>query len=339
MMTRRITYLMLTCLLISGVANAEGIRFAVLGDCRGGKPGQAVNNAIFSKIVQDIVAATPPVQFVIVTGDLVKGSKTDSVTAGYFQEWRQLAQPWYDANYMGSKVYVVPGNHDEVNSSSYLKVWQNAFLELPDNGPNDDKKMTYSFDAGPCHFAIVNTSIPNLLRAHTVDLDWLSNDLANSDKPIKLVIGHEPAYPYQSHIGSSLDAKPAKRDQFWKLLVENNVQAYFCGHIHSYDHAIKDNVHQIITGGGGAPGSPYHYLIVDADDEVGVTVSVYYEEGNTLHEQYKLSDTQEVRVIQETSASDSSLSLNSLSCPLGVVMVLVGMFFSIGIVRKFCAIH
>ncbi len=40
---------------------------------------------------------------------------------------------------------------------------------------------------------------------------------------------------------------------FWKLLVDYNVPAYFCGHEHLYSRQSVDGVFQIITGSAGAP--------------------------------------------------------------------------------------
>jgi hypothetical protein len=168
---------------------------------------------------------------------------------------------------------------------------------------------------------VVNTSKPG--RGHQVDLEWLADDLANTAQPIKLVIGHEPAYPMGMHAKGSLDALPELRDQFWQILVQYGVKAYFCGHEHTYDHWIKDNVHQIITGGGGGLGLPYHYLIVEADEN-DVTVSLYAESDNRRRDQYKLSDTQSVNS-NDRSAGPDALWIPKLAfCNLGFLLVALG---------------
>ena len=63
---------------------------------------------------------------------------------------------------------------------------------------------------------------------------WLTNDLAANTKPYVFVFGHEPAFPYNRHIGDSLDAHPANRDAFWQVLEDEDVQAFFVGHTHYY---------------------------------------------------------------------------------------------------------
>lgn len=291
----------MACAMVLGVslAQAETLRFAVMGDSRGSH-GVAVNEEVLGRIVESVLAADPPVELVIFSGDLILGGDWEMTIPEQLQLWRRMVQPWYDA---GIAVYPVPGNHDLETPLTYALFWQGTFPELPDNGPPGDEKMTFSFDAGPCHFAAVNTDRP--LNPHWVDLDWLADDLASSDTLFKFVIGHEPAYSAGWHVNSSLDYHPAMRDAFWQILVDNDVQAYFCGHEHIYDHWIKDGVHQIISGGAGAPGNFYHYLILDVDDE-DVTVSVYTDSGE-LHEQYRLSETENV-----PNEERSNLSYNAL---------------------------
>jgi hypothetical protein len=272
-------------LLAAAMARGDSARFAVVGDTRG-TDSEAINEDVFTQIIDSTLKADPPVQFVVVPGDLVTGSEFDPIVLMEFARWRQLAAPWYQSEMLGLKVYPVPGNHDLSNVIFYGGPWRIAFPELPTNGPAGEKKLTYSFDIGPCHLTVINTSSP--VFGHRTNLDWLEQDLAASDAPVKLVFGHEPAFPKAGHICSSLDAFPDLQKQFWKILADNGVQAYFCGHEHTYDHWASDGVHQIITGGGGAPGNFLHYLIVDAD-ESDVTVSVYRPSGELL-EQYKLSD-------------------------------------------------
>jgi 3',5'-cyclic AMP phosphodiesterase CpdA len=274
---------------------AESIRFAVVADTQG-QGDNAVSEKGFSKIVKLVLEADPKVQFVVQVGDLVKGTQDGDQLIADFQLWREIAKPWYESDFLGLKVYLTPGNHDQYNAANCMQGWQEVFPELPDNGPENQKKMTYSFDFGECHFVVVNTSSPTA-ENHTVNTDWLSEDLANSDKPVTFVFGHEPAYPMGKNIAASLDAKPDERDRFWQIMADNGVQAYFCGHEHVYDHWIKDGVHQIISGSGGVQSNFFdsiHYLIVDVDEKNEVTVSVYNANINRLIERYSLADTRHV---------------------------------------------
>lgn len=294
--------IVLSLSLCSAIGNAESIRFAVVGDTQG--TGNLAVSEGFSKIVNLVLAADPPVQFVLLTGDLIHGTKDNDQMLKDFLTWRLIAAPWYESNFLGLKVYPVPGNHDQINMNHYLDIWQSAFPELPDNGPRNEKKTTYSFDIGPCRFVAVNTSAATFPGFHAVNTTWLAKDLAATEQPVIFVYGHDPAFPAGRHIGSSLDTRPERRDLFWKILTENNVKIYFCGHEHLYDHWMKDNVHQIITGSGGVPAEVFNYLIVDVDDDYNVSVSVYNANDNSLLDQFDLTDTQTVAKEDRPGARD-----------------------------------
>jgi predicted phosphodiesterase len=315
-------------LLICGSAvRAETLRFAVLGDSRGEQ--KPINEFILTELVQNVLQVDPPPQFVVFIGDLVLGTSNDDELRQQFARWRQIIEPWYQSQMYGIKVYIVPGNHDLQNKSTYVTLWQECFPELLDNGPDDEKKLTYSFDVGPCHLVVVNTSSP--ITPHTVNVDWLEQDLAASTAPVKLVFGHEPAYPAIGHISSSLDHNPEDRDRFWQTLVKHGVPAYFCGHEHLYDRWVQDNVNQIITGGAGAPGIFYHFLILDVNDQ-DVTVTVHKASGE-VYTQYKLSDTEGVA---GENRSDPERSMFNMLLPCGGVfacLFLVGMWACGGLSR------
>jgi len=316
MYQRRVVPVAFVIFVLGSLGYAETVRFAVLGDTRGSGEGDAVNESVFGDIIDDVLAADPPVQFVVILGDLVNGTGNAITMGQQFQVFRQVAAPWYESDMIGAKLYAVPGNHDLRNVFTYDTIWQTAFPELPDNGPEDEKKLVYSFDAGPVHLVVVNTSSP--INNHRVDLDWLDADLAASDAPIKMVFGHDPAYPCDGHIGSSLDTYPVLRDAFWQMLVDYDVSVYFCAHEHLYDHWIKDSVHQIISGGGGAPGWFFHYLIVDADEE-DATITVYKHNGQ-LYETYCLCETDNV-ASEERIASEPTI-FDLLHCSLIFAVVL-----------------
>ncbi|MCK5851248.1 MAG: metallophosphoesterase, partial [Kiritimatiellae bacterium] len=91
------------------------------------------------------------------------------------------------------------------------------------DGPETTKETNYTFDHGNAHFVIMNQYwngssdigtdgdvVPDLLT-------WLSEDLAQNTKPIVFVFGHEPAFPFNRHIGDSLDKYPTNRDAFWAV--------------------------------------------------------------------------------------------------------------------------
>jgi len=113
MKNRRLLLIVLLFFITFQFSAGETIRFAVIGDTQGSGKGAGVNETAFPIIVSKVVGVDPPVQFVMSVGDLVRGSDLSWEMAAQFRRWRELAQPWYHANYFGLKVYPTPGIHDQ----------------------------------------------------------------------------------------------------------------------------------------------------------------------------------------------------------------------------------
>lgn len=112
-------------------------------------------------------------------------------------------QTYIDPNYSW---YPAVGNHEAETDSDMI--WLRAFNSngnsLPNivnSGPVNGVEPNYSFDHGDVHFTVLNEyydgtsdtatdgDIPTALH------DWLVADLTGISKPVKFVIGHEPAFP------------------------------------------------------------------------------------------------------------------------------------------------
>jgi hypothetical protein len=132
-------------------------------------------------------------------------------------------------------------------------------------GPSDPARhwtrsgTTYSFDYGEAHFVMLNQYLGSVegRAQHPLAcpwdelLSWLDGDLAGAARSAKFVVGHEPAFVYESsisHCGDSLDdpacpgntspapdgwkqIRPA-RDRYWQLLRRHRVVAHITGHTH-----------------------------------------------------------------------------------------------------------
>ena len=265
-----LSFVLLSISLGSSAAYAESFNFIAMADSRGNNNG--VNDVVLSRIV-DLVSQENA-QFIVFSGDLVSGSCTDIVLTSQLYHWRDVMNPIYNSTMYGAKVYAGPGNHDICNSGSE-SVWQSVFDDLPLDGPSGETYMTYSFDYLNSHFIMVDTNRTG--NFHTINYNWLANDLASTSAEHIFVFGHEPAFPAGPHVGSSLDYYPSQRDAFWQLLSDYNVDIYFAGHEHLYNHVNVNGVHQVIAGTVGAPiysgygGDFYHYALITVD---GSDVSV-----------------------------------------------------------------
>ena len=179
--------------------------------------------------------------------------------------------------------------HDGNSLRAPLKNYTNQ------DGPTGSVETTYSWNHGNACFIALNqywdggTAVGSDRTASgdivTELYDWLEQTLAANTKPFIFVFGHEPAFPYNRHVGDSLDAYPGNRDAFWSLLEAYNVQAFFVAHTHSYSKHQGDKhntgkVWQLDVGNAGndtnGDGLTYFDVLVGTDQ---VTIDVYRDNG------------------------------------------------------------
>lgn len=121
----------------------------------------------------------------------------------------------------------------------YRKYWPYAMY------PRNDR-FYYSFDYGPVHYASVDTWMHPDYTPGTDQYDWLSQDLANSSKPWKVVYMHTPGWDVDT-----LDNKII--DGLTPLFQQNGVKLVIAGHVHHYSRCLVDGITWLAMGGGGAP--------------------------------------------------------------------------------------
>jgi len=138
----------------------------------------------------------------------------------------------------------VRGNH-EGSATRYNKYWPYPYLNSGDY---------YSFDYGPVHIAVVDEYTD--FSTGSQQLEWLQNDLALSNKLWKFICLHEPGYTDESYHHDNADVQ----NYIQPLCVQYDVKVVFGGHNHYYAHCLKDSVHHLTLGGGGAPLYPANHI-------------------------------------------------------------------------------
>ncbi len=259
----------------------QNFKFAVMTDSRGEVNG--VNVPVLKKLTHHLLANNPDLKFILFLGDLIDGSWKDSkVNYSQMKFWKEVMKEAYESkSLVGLKVYVGIGNH-EVRTPKDEASFKEIFSYLPQNGPEDEKGLTYTFDYDSVHFVILDTDRwyygdtsttkddhPDWHKFHHPE--WLEKDLKqaweNGAKRI-FVGGHEMFFPVGGHLrdglanlgrhftyppDSTAKAHLAAHHRLWKILVDNNVCAYLSGHEHIYAREKVDGVYQIIAGSSGAP--------------------------------------------------------------------------------------
>ncbi len=145
--------------------------------------------------------------------------------------------------------------------SDMLIVVINEYWDGNDNGRCDWTVPSGGVDADDSCFKYSGTDggyIPDEL------FDWLKNVLRGSDRPYKLVVGHEPAYPLIRHVLDSLDQDIPNRDKFWNLLRTERVIAYMTAHDHKYHLEEHNGVFEADSGvsGGMVGGSNDNFATI-----------------------------------------------------------------------------
>ncbi|MGY5881374.1 MAG: metallophosphoesterase [Candidatus Thorarchaeota archaeon] len=149
-------------------------------------------------------------------------------------------------------VYTTIGNHDLKDGGGEL--YQQYF-----------GTSRYSFDLGPAHFTVFNTSSGD---ASTQELSWLEHDLSQTEAEFKFIFTHIPPFDPRTGDNHSL-LNPATGPILMSLFEEYEVDVVFTGHIHMYNETVVNGVRYVITGGAGASlyadensGGIYHYMNV-----------------------------------------------------------------------------
>jgi 3',5'-cyclic AMP phosphodiesterase CpdA len=245
-------------------------KFAVIGDTRANDE-DGINTDVLGNLMEAI--KSEKVNFIVFVGDIITGTVHSDEHTRRLKKWKK-----FTAGY-GMPVYPAIGNH-EIESEMSEDIFKSVFA-LPRNGPQDLKEIVYSFNYRNSHFVVIDTNrYNNFHELGTEQMEWIERDLKNNSKRTIFVFGHEPAYP-KKHVNDSLDRFPAIRDELWALFKMYDVMAYFCGHDHLYDRSLYEGVHQVITGGGGAPlhgrsenGGFYHFIMVEVRDNGSCSVVV-----------------------------------------------------------------
>jgi predicted phosphodiesterase len=204
-------------------------QFVAFGDTR-------TRHEVHKKVVEAIIKTAP--DFVLHTGDLVANGEDVAQWPVFFSIEHDL---------LNKTVFCpVPGNHERGS-----RLYYDAF---------DQRLPYYSFDWGAAHFSMLDTDINNVAPTEPLreafwseQLRWLEADLAAAQKAgLRFAAVHHPMITAMK----SRQGKNPAYEQLMALFEKYKVQVVFAGHDHNYQHHLKNGVHYVVTGGGGAPLYP-----------------------------------------------------------------------------------
>ncbi len=212
------------------------LKFCVLGDSQGYQDGIA-------QVVESANSNLP--DFIFHCGDLTP-----------FGQENQYENVLDTLDPLNIPLFTTAGNHDIRQGGN--DIYKQNF------GP-----FNYSFDFGPAHFTILDTSSGDIPED---DLEWLESDLLATDLEWKFVFTHIPPLDPRSGMNHTL-TNPSTINHLIDILETTETDAIFSGHIHMFNHSIINGVNYIVTGGAGASlyaspedGGFHHYVEVTVDE-------------------------------------------------------------------------
>jgi hypothetical protein len=173
-------------------------------------------------------------------------------------------------------------------------------------------QLSYSFDVGGSHFAIVNTDAVGF-DSHA-PVGWLAADLAAAQvrgAQHFFVFGHKPAYTYYyaGYAGaptataaatkwSGLDTNPDNQKTFWDL-IEQYGATYFSGHEHIFNAqqpraSTGGTAWQVLVGSGGSPfdaSNASQTGLLPTDRTYAYANVRVFQSGKVVIDAYGFSDT------------------------------------------------
>ncbi|MBT2663247.1 phosphodiester glycosidase family protein [Bacillus sp. ISL-45] len=195
----------------------QSFQFAVLGDTQ--SPSDLTD---FNKILGDL--NEKDLSFMIHVGDLIDESSKFGQWDGALNSLNQ-----YDkirtTDFVGTL-----GNHEYMGDAdgSLAK----AIFNSPANGPEIDRGGTYSVEYNNMHISVLGyTSEKEVLEQQ---LEWLKQDVKNSDKPWKILVTHKPPYFTNPFGGNDI-----MKEKLPPVVDELGIDIVFSGHDHSYGRTKK----------------------------------------------------------------------------------------------------
>jgi hypothetical protein len=202
-------------------------QFVVYGDTR-------TRHDVHRRVIAAVLKHGIP-DFVLHTGDLVANGADSALWPVFFEiEHELLSQTAF---------FPSLGNHERNTQQFY------DFFDVT--------KPYYSFDWGQAHFSVLDSDIGNTAADGSAresfwseQVRWLKEDLAKSRKAdFRFVMAHHPP---MTAVARRQGSNP-EMTALIPLFEKEHVTAGFFGHDHNYQHYLKNGVHYVITGGGGAP--------------------------------------------------------------------------------------
>lgn len=192
--------------------------------------GSTTYSAPVHDAVAAIVARAP--DLVLSTGDMVAGQQAGLDYPAMWAGFHAAVSDELAA--AGLPFAVSPGNHDASGYPAYAGERELFVAQWLDRRPAldfvDDSgyPLRYSFTAGAALFVALDSTTVGALD--DAQMQWLDGQLAESDRPTKIVFGHVPLVPFAVGREDEIIGDPALE----AMLEQRGVTMFISGHHHVY---------------------------------------------------------------------------------------------------------
>ena len=200
--------------------------------------------------------------FSLNAGDLMDArwwSSKEQVRRQTKKYWGGLKERFEDMNI---DLYIAPGDHEygddeglsKMNLAPVFAEQISTIFDMPRNGPAHKKGRAYSFAKKNLAVITVDTFEDAGDRlSMTVSgeqLEWLEGELQKyQDKDFIIVQGHVPVVgPVRSKNSSANMLEGGTDTDFWRTMVEYDVDVYLCGEHHRITVKQHDGIWQVVHG-------------------------------------------------------------------------------------------
>lgn len=255
-------------------------KFVVYGDTRS-------DDSVHRSVLRSIAQNTPDYRFIINVGDVVE----DGTIASQWNTWENAVNAELGGTGQSNdppEYMAVPGNHDNLDTSSGSSNWQN-YLPGQQRYGNNGAFFVLDYEDARIIFLNSDGSITG------TQLDMLHDAIDNNPQPWLFAVWHHPIFPF-----GAKSYEDSIHDNWGIPLYVGGADIIFTGHAHYYvrtkklelngqEHPPEDasfGTVQVITGNGGAPlygidAGSNDYMMAGSTGDYGYTELTV--DGNTLY--------------------------------------------------------
>jgi len=233
------------------------LRLLAIGDW--GRDGMCCQRDVALRMADATEAWKP--EFILNTGDNFYHDGINS------PDDPQIASSWSGVygvlpKLQNMKWTTVAGNHDHRgNIAAQLKLdklqdtWDLPSLSFFRQYANGQVDISY-IDTTPMYYPYnylqtgFRTDFNNSDQVVQRTLRDLEKQLENSKARWKIVVGHHPLVSTGSHFVGEPENLERMQKHLKNIFEKHKVAAYICGHEHSIEHAVVNDVHYFVTGAG-----------------------------------------------------------------------------------------